>query len=65
MPDGMQERIGEKIVGLVTIHLGGDGHRVETVAPEGLVRHNILDHPRTYAKLEGVKARLGDRAALL
>jgi 3',5'-cyclic AMP phosphodiesterase CpdA len=65
MPDGMQERVGEKIVGLVTIDLRGDGHRVETVVPAGLVRHNILDHPHTYAKLEGVKARLGDRAALL
>jgi hypothetical protein len=32
-PDAMQERIGEKIVGVVTVELTEAGHRVETVTP--------------------------------
>ena len=64
MPDGMQERIGEKIVGVLTLDLIDSGHRFETVTPEGLVRHNVLDHPETYAKLAEIKVRLGAKAAL-
>jgi 3',5'-cyclic AMP phosphodiesterase CpdA len=63
-PDAMQERIGEKIVGVVTVELTEAGHRVETVTPPGLVRHNVLDHPATSAKLAEARARLGPRAAL-
>lgn len=64
MPDAMQERIGDKAVGVVTLEVTDDGHRFETVTPNGLLRHNLLDHPATYAKVAETRARLGARAAL-
>jgi len=64
MPDAMQERIGEKLVGILTLEIGDAGHRFESVTPAGLLRHNILDHPAVYAKLAAVRAKLGAEAAL-
>lgn len=64
MPDAMQERIGEKMVGVLALEITDAGHRFETVIPEGLLRHNLLDHPATYAKVTETRARLGARAAL-
>ena len=64
MPDAMQERIGEKMVGVLTLEVTDAGHRFETVTPPGLVRHNILDHPDLYPKLAELRATLGSKAAL-
>lgn len=44
-PDAMQERIGEKITGLGMLELTGDAHRFDLVCPEGVMPHNLLDHP--------------------
>lgn len=64
LPDAMQERIGDKTVGVLTLDLSDTGYRVEIVAPEGLVRHNILDHPEAYPELGAIKVRLGAGAVL-
>lgn len=64
IPDAMQERIGEKRVGVLTLELTEMRHRVELVTPDGLVRHNLVDHPEVYPQLVAIKARLGARAAL-
>ena len=44
----MQERIGQKIVGLMALELTDAGHRFELVTPEGLVQRSIADHPEVY-----------------
>jgi hypothetical protein len=64
VPDGMQERIGDKVVGVLVLELGDAGHRVDLVTPDGLVRHNLLDHPAAYPKLGALRAQLGGRAVL-
>ncbi len=64
IPDAVQERIGEKVVGLVTLELTDAGHRFESRTPPGLMRHNLLDHPAVYPKLPALKKQLGARASL-
>ena len=51
IPDAMQERIGEKTVGIAVLELTDRGHSFEFATPPGLVRHNLLDHPGVYPKL--------------
>jgi 3',5'-cyclic AMP phosphodiesterase CpdA len=63
-PDAMQERIGEKRVGALTLELTDSGHRIDETTPDGLVRHNLADYPDVYPELAAIKARLGARAAL-
>lgn len=65
LPDAMQERIGEKIVGVLTLELGAQDHRFDAVTPDGLIRHNILDHPQVYHEIAVTKARLGGAGAVL
>jgi len=59
LPDGMQERIGEKEVGILALLLDGTTHRFAVVRPEGLRRHNILHHPQLYPGIAALRARLG------
>jgi 3',5'-cyclic AMP phosphodiesterase CpdA len=63
LPDAIQERIGEKVVGVVLLDLTESGYRIERITPSGMVRHNVLDQP-IYAKYAELKATLGSRAAL-
>lgn len=65
LPDAMQERIGEKQVGVIVLSLDGGWHRFATFRPEGLRRHNLLDHPALYPGIAALRARLGEAAALL
>ena len=64
IPDGMQERIGEKIVGVMLLELTPDGHRFTLEVPPGLRRLNLLDHPEAYPEVAAVRARLGPAAEL-
>ncbi len=64
LPDGVQERIGDKEVGVLTLILSGNKHRFAMIRPEGLVRHNILDHPQLYPGIVALRTRLGGAAAL-
>ena len=53
-PDAMQERIGDKTVGALTLELEDGGHRFTLVTPTGLVQHDILDHPEVYPEVKGI-----------
>jgi len=64
LPDGMQERIGEKEVGLLMLMLDGTRHRFVVARPEGLRRNNILDHPELYPGVAELRAALGTSAVL-
>ena len=64
LPDGMQERIGEKKVGLLMLMLDGTDHRFAMARPEGLRRNNILDLPELHPGLAELRATLGSSAVL-
>ncbi len=57
LPDSIQDRLGEKVVGLGVLDLSDDRLRFDLVCPEGVVRHDILDHP-IYPEIEHVRAQL-------
>lgn len=57
LPDEMQDRIGEKITGLALLDLAEGRARVTLVCPDGVERHNALDHP-VYPKLVEARERL-------
>jgi 3',5'-cyclic AMP phosphodiesterase CpdA len=63
-PDAVQEPIGDKVVGVLTLKLGEAGHEIDRVTPEGLARHNLMDHPEVYPQVAAIKARLGPHAML-
>lgn len=66
MPEAMQASVGEKVVGATTLELFEDGgFRFEALSIDGLVRHNILDHPEIYPQVTGIRERLGDTASAL
>ncbi len=45
LPDEIQDRIGEKVTGLGILELSPGACRFNLVCPDGVERHNILDHP--------------------
>ncbi len=51
IPDSLQERIGEKEVGVLLLQLEPAAHRFSFVMPEGVLRHNVVDHPDLYPAL--------------
>ncbi|HEY7870911.1 MAG TPA: hypothetical protein VIF59_16880 [Methylomirabilota bacterium] len=57
LPDGLQERIGDKVTGIGMIELGPAGLRAYLVCPEGIIRHSGFDHP-VYPKLVAARQRL-------
>ncbi len=61
LPDSIQDRLGEKVVGLGVLELDDDSLRFDLVCPDGVGRHDILDHP-IYPEIEHVRAQL--RAAI-
>lgn len=66
MPDALQARVGDKVVGVTTLELREDGsHRFEHRSVEGLVRHNLLDRPEIYPSVAATRARLSDDQARL
>jgi 3',5'-cyclic AMP phosphodiesterase CpdA len=61
LPDSIQDRLGEKVTGLAVLELGENELRCELVCPDGVQRHDILDHP-IYPEIEHVRTQL--RAAI-
>ena len=61
LPDELQDRVGEKIIGLGVLDLARGALRFDLVCPEGMIRHNALDHP-VYPK-HAEAARLTAHAA--
>jgi 3',5'-cyclic AMP phosphodiesterase CpdA len=53
-PDSFQERIGEKVVGMVRLRLSPQGScSAELLTPTGLAFNNLSDHPDLYPSLAG------------
>jgi 3',5'-cyclic AMP phosphodiesterase CpdA len=44
-PDEIQDRIGEKVVGVGLLELSLNAYRFHLVCPDGVERHSVLDHP--------------------
>ena len=63
IPDAVQERIGEKVVGVLALELDEAGHRFEVVVPDGVIQHDLADHPHLYHEI-GARQRPNGFAAL-
>ena len=48
IPDELQERIGEKVLGVLALDLAETTHRFYPVTSAGLISHNLADHPDVY-----------------
>lgn len=55
IPDILQERIGEKLVGVVLLEIDSAGHRFTPIVPAGLKANDLLDYRQLYP---GIDARL-------
>lgn len=65
VPDALQSRVGEKVVGIMELELTGDGaYCFAAPVLEGLVRHNLLDREEIYPGVVALRERLGAAAAL-
>jgi predicted phosphodiesterase len=51
IPDELQERVGQKPVGVMLLTLDGDRHSLDFVAPQGVIRHSLLDQADIYPQL--------------
>jgi hypothetical protein len=60
----MQESIGSKVVGVGLLELREAAHRFEFLTPQGLIRHNVLDHAGVYPQVVAIRERLGERGKL-
>lgn len=65
LPDAMQDKVGDKVVGLGVLELLPEGQfRFDRPEVEGLVRHNIVDCLDAYPSLAGMREMLGREADL-
>lgn len=65
MPDGMQERIGDKVVGIRVLDLAPDGtYRLTTPDVPGLRLHNVVHHPDIDPRMTALGIELGARGEL-
>jgi len=60
LPDGLQDRVGEKVTGVGVLELEPGRLRFHLVCPEGVVRNSALDHP-VYPELVEARRRAGMR----
>lgn len=60
IPDRLQERIGEKTVGVMTLHLEPDGHRFEIFRPIGVNQHDLGDYADVYPRLAQAGRSIAD-----
>lgn len=65
MPDAMQDRVGEKQVGVSVLEITADGRHVfESPSVEGMTTYNILHHPEIYPTIAALREKLGEAAEL-
>lgn len=57
IPDEVQERIGEKKVGVVILDLASNQHRFGAHYPPGVQQNNLLDYPDVYPEVAQWRAR--------
>lgn len=58
IPDAVQEPLGRKMVGLAVLELGRDGVSSAFVAPEGMIRHNLMEYDTVYPQLRSLDPAL-------
>ena len=56
IPDRLQERIGDKVVGTMLLDLTDDGHQIDLVVPSGLAQLDLADHAAVYPQLSRLLA---------
>ena len=56
IPDILQERIGEKLVGAMLLDLTAAEHSLHLVVPPGIVAHDLGEHLDLYPELKAVMA---------
>jgi len=56
IPDDLQEPVGVKVVGAMTLELAPHGHRFAFVQPPGVVEHDLGDHLDVYPELKAMAA---------
>lgn len=61
LPDAIQERIGDKLLGVLCLELQTDQHAFELVTP-ALEPNSLLDFPEVYPELKSYLARVAGRA---
>lgn len=64
IPDAVQPKLGRKIVGLMQLTLEGADYRFDTVIPDAMRCHNLLDRLDVYPQLAGIRQRLGEAGEL-
>jgi 3',5'-cyclic AMP phosphodiesterase CpdA len=60
IPDGVQPRLGEKVVGLMTLELTDAALEAQVVTPPGVRQLDVMDHPEVYPQvrdLPGYRSR--------
>lgn len=58
IPDALQERLGQKIVGLAVLELTGYSADLRYFTPPGMIRHNLLEIEDLYPKLDQLNPAL-------
>lgn len=58
IPDSLQDRIGDKLVGVMMLEIEGDKHKFTHVVPAGMAANSLLDYGHIYPELA---ARMADR----
>lgn len=61
IPDALQERVGDKAIGVMMLEIDGDEHRFTHVVPAGMNANNLLDYAHVYPQLKEKKAALKGR----
>lgn len=64
VPEALQQRVGDKRVGVMLLHLDPGHYALTPLTPAGMQRHNLLDFPQVYPQLQGLKQRHGPAAEL-
>lgn len=52
IPDALQERLGEKIVGVAALELSGDRASLHYSTPPGMIRHNLMKLGNLYPQVD-------------
>jgi 3',5'-cyclic AMP phosphodiesterase CpdA len=52
IPDALQERLGQKVVGIAVLELTADTADLRYFTPPGMIRHNLLEIEDLYPKLD-------------
>jgi hypothetical protein len=58
IPDEVQERIGDKQVGAMTLALQPAGHHFDLHLPAGIEQHNLLEHADVYPEVAALRERV-------